>query len=98
MNPKAKERHYLFILIYTYKPEQRDAILKRRAEGLFTPEGAKRLGQWSGVSGGRVFTLVEAEDLLVITQMVHAWSDLGEFDIYPVVDTEEALKAFDSRQ
>ena len=81
----------LFSLIYTYKPEQRDSIFKRRAEGLFTPEGAKRLGQWSCTSGGRVFTLVEAEDALVVTKMVHAWSDLGEFDVYPVVDTEEAL-------
>ena len=84
----------LFICIYTYKPEQRDVILKRRAEGLFTPEGAKRHGQWLSVSGGRVFTLVEAEDALVITKLVHAWSDLGEFDIYPVVDTEEALASF----
>jgi hypothetical protein len=87
----------LFITVYTYEPDQRDAILKRRAEGLFKPEGAKCLGQWSCASGGRAFTLCEAADPLTIFKWVHAWSDLGKFEVYPVVDTEELIKAFAGR-
>jgi hypothetical protein len=49
--------------VYTYEPTQREEIIKRRLEeGLSTPEGIKLIGQWSNASGGRVFTLFEADD------------------------------------
>ena len=88
----------LFISVFTFEPGSRDAILKKRAQGLFTPEGAKCLGQWTATAGGRTFTLFEANDALTMYQWCHAWNDLGKFEVYPVVDTEELLKAFASRR
>ena len=64
-----------FISIFTYKPAKRDEVLNKRVEGLFTPEGAKCLGQWSDVSGGRVVTLGEVDDLMVLYSWAHAWTD-----------------------
>ena len=86
----------LFMSIYTYEPDKRDEVLKRRAEGLYTPEGAKRVGQWSSTAGGRVFTLFELDNPLIAAQWAHAWNDLGKFEIYPVVDTDELMKAMAS--
>ena len=83
----------LFISVYDYEPEKRDEIIKRRAEGLFTPEGAKCLGQWSTTGGGRVFTLFEINDNMALAQWAASWNDLGKFAAYPVVDTEELVKA-----
>lgn len=83
----------LFISIYTYQPAKRDEVLARRTKSLFTPEGAKCLGQWSDAGGGRVVTLFECSDSMVGLQWCHAWNDLGKFEIFPVVDTEELLKA-----
>ena len=82
----------LFISIYTYEPDKRDVVLKRRFESLFTPEGVQCLGQWSCTTGGRVFTLFEGDDALILSQWAHAWSDLGKFDVFPVVDTEQLLE------
>ena len=36
--------------------------------------------------------LFEAQDALVIFEWNQAWSDLGESDISPVIDTEEKIK------
>ena len=83
----------LFMSIYTYEPGNRDEVLKRRAESLLTPEGAKLIGQWSSTSGGRVFTLFELDNALLAAQWAHAWNDLGKFETYPVVDTDELMKA-----
>jgi hypothetical protein len=83
----------LFMSIYTYEPEKRDEVLKRRAEGLFTPEGAKCLGNWSSTAGGRAFTLFELDDPLKAAQWSQVWNDLGKFEVYPVVDTDLLMKA-----
>jgi hypothetical protein len=88
----------LFISVFTYEPEKRDEVLKRRAESLFTPEGGKCLGQWSYTSGGRVFTLFEVDNTLTLTQWAHAWNDLGKFETFPVVDTEELMKAMAAKK
>ncbi len=82
-----------FMSIFTWKPEKRDEVIKRRSESLFTPEGSKCLGQWSATGGGRVFTLFEIDDNMALAQWASNFNDLGKFKIYPVVDTEELLKA-----
>ena len=83
----------LFMSIYTFKPENRDEVIKRRMEkGLQTPEGAKCLGQWSSASGLRAFTLFEVNDGLTHAAWSSAWTDLGEYETYAVVETEELLK------
>jgi len=72
--------------------------VKRRAEeGLSTPEGIKLIGQWSHASGGRVFTLFEANDPILMAQWSSPWNNLGKFDTFPVIDTEELIKAMLSK-
>ena len=88
----------LFMSIYTYEPENRDEILKRRAESLFTPEGAKLVGQWMAASGGRVFTLYESDNALLSAQWAYAWNDLGKFETFTVVEVDEFMKAMAAAQ
>ena len=87
----------LIITILTWEPEKRDEIIKRRTEGLFMPEGAKCLGQWSATEGGRAFTLFEINDNMAAAQWAASWNDLGKFTTYPVVDTEELIKAITAK-
>lgn len=83
----------LFMSVYTYEPAQRAEILERRGEGLSIPEGTKLVGQWSYVSGGRTFTLFEADNALTMAQLSHRWNDLGKIEVFPVIDTDELMKA-----
>jgi hypothetical protein len=88
----------LFMSVYTYDPGNRDEILKRRAGSLFTPEGAKLVGQWFAASGGRVFTLYETDDGLSAAKWAHAWNDLGKFETFTVVEIDEFMKAMAAAQ
>jgi hypothetical protein len=94
LKPKERSGKMLFMSVYTYEPAQREEIVKRREEeGLSTPEGIKLTGQWSYASGGRVFTLFEADDPLVMAQWSNPWNNLGKLETFPVIDTEELIKA-----
>ena len=84
----------LFLSIGTYKPDKRDAIVKRMAEkGLMFPEGVKLIGQWTDVGGGRVFTMSETDDPIAMALAAYNWTDLCEFEVVPLIVTEEGMKA-----
>ena len=83
----------LFMSVYTYEPENRDAIVKQRAEkGPLVPQGVKLLGEWSSLSGSRVFRLTEGDDPRALLAVTAPWLSLGKLDIYPVMVTEEVIK------
>ena len=88
----------LFMTIFKYEPQNRDEIVKRRAEkGRLVPENLKVLGEWSCLTGGQVFRLVETNDPTTMMAATFAWSDLGTIDIHPVMETEEVMKIVSSR-
>jgi hypothetical protein len=83
----------LYMTVFTYDPEKRDAIIKRRAEkGALVRAGVKLLGEWSSLGGGRIFRLVEGEDPVALHAATMAWNDLGKIEIYPVMPVEEIFK------
>ena len=83
----------LFMSVYTYEPAQREEVIKRRAEkGAMAPPGMKIIGEWSDVTGGRVFRLVEVDDPRVMLGASAAWADLGKVESVPVMETEEVMK------
>ena len=87
----------LFMTVFTYGPEKRDEILAKRMEGLHVPEGAKLIGQWSYAGGGRAFTLTESDNQLIMASWCQEWNHLGNFEIFPVVETEELMKAMTAK-
>ncbi len=79
--------------IYKYEPQNRDEIVKRRAEkGGMVPEGMKVIGEWSCVKSGQVFRLVDTNDAAIMMAATFAWSDLGTVEIHPVMETKEVMK------
>ena len=83
----------LFMTTYTYEPGNREAVIKRRAEkGAMAPPGMKILGEWSALTGGKVFRLVEVEDPRAMAGAAAAWGDLGKIETVPVMPTEEMMK------
>jgi hypothetical protein len=84
----------LFMIIYTWEPERRNAVIKRRIEkGPLLAGEAKVIGEWSAMAGGRIFRLVEINDTLAALAASRAWTDLGKAEMIPVIVTEDALKA-----
>ena len=81
----------LFMSIFTWEPEKMDEAVKRRATEKI-PEGYKMIGEWTDLGSNRAFRLFEVADPKVILQVNFAWNDLGNVELVPVMETEEALK------
>jgi hypothetical protein len=82
----------LFLLLFDYDPAKREEVVRKRIEvGIPQKAGTKLLGQWSYLGGGRVVTLVEADDPKVLYEAVAPYTNLGKFEILPVMETEKIL-------
>jgi hypothetical protein len=83
----------LFMVVFTYEPKEREAVIKRRMEkGEMKPPGMKKVGEWSYLGTGRVFELVECDDPRAMLGASAAWADLGKIEAFPVMETEEVMK------
>ena len=87
----------LFMSIFTFPPEKREAVIRRRAEKGPMTEG-KIIGEWGAIGGGRVFRVVEIDDPKVMLTAVMAWSDLGKMELIPVMTTEDVIKVASSKK
>lgn len=86
----------LFLSILTFDAANREAFLKRRARGEGkVPEGVQLLTEVVDVTKNRVFRISEVTDPKAILEANMAWSDLGEIETVPVMETEEMLEALD---
>jgi hypothetical protein len=82
----------LFMGIFTYAPEDRDQVIRRRMDTLGKEVGVEVKGEWFDISGHRVFRLFETEDETHLAVSIYNWTDLGVAEIFPVMDTQRALK------
>jgi uncharacterized protein with GYD domain len=89
----------LFMTIYTFSPENREAVIKRRVEkGGLVPAGAKVISEWSSLTGHRVFRVIEVEDPKAMLAATLAWSDLGNIESYAIMPMEEVLKVIAAKK
>ena len=82
----------LFMCIFTWEPEQRNEIIKRRMQGAAIPEGVKSIGEWVELGGGRSFRLIDVPDASLALAGSLPWTDIGYLEMIPVMDSEEAVK------
>jgi hypothetical protein len=79
-----------FMLIYTLPPATRDEAMARFLETRGQPPpGVTLLGRWTqcDLCGG--FVLLESADPTALTAFAHAWSDLLDLTIAPVLEDQE---------
>ena len=67
------------------------AIYKRLGErGRMLPEGLSFVSSWIDQDLKRCFQLMETDDLGLFAEWTACWNDLADFEIYPVIDSQEA--------
>jgi hypothetical protein len=68
-------------------------VYERAAEkGRMLPDGLAYLDSWIDVRLDRCFQLMEAEDPALFDEWIANWSDLGEFEVVPVIGSAEAAE------
>jgi hypothetical protein len=87
----------LFMAIFTFDPEKKEAVIKRRA-GKGPQTAGKLIGEWGTIAGGCTFRVIEEDDPKAMLAAVAAWSDLGKIELIPIMTTEDIVKAAASQQ
>lgn len=82
-------------MLYMVIENFRDAVpvyRRFRNEGRLAPEGLKYVSSWVDENFQKCFQLMETDDEKLLSEWTANWNDLVDFEIYPVIDSAEALR------
>ena len=88
----------LFMVVETFRNRDAKAIYRRfREQGRMAPDGLKYVGSWIEANFDRCFQLMECDDPRLLQDWVLGWGDLVEFEIVPVVPSDQTRELVLSR-
>jgi Protein of unknown function (DUF3303) len=68
-------------------------VYERAAEkGRMLPDGLVYVDSWIDESLERCYQLMETEDPGLFDEWIASWSDIGRFEVVPVIDSAEAAR------
>ena len=80
-----------YMVIETFKPGQAARVYERFSErGRMTPAGLNYVDGWVDGEVTRCFQLMECEDAGLFDEWMAHWQDLIDFEIVPVIGSQEA--------
>jgi hypothetical protein len=83
----------LFMVIERFKNRDAKAVYRRFQEkGRMAPAGLHYVGSWIEANFDRCFQLMECDDPRLLQQWIIQWQDLIEFEIVPVVPSQETVE------
>jgi hypothetical protein len=79
-----------FMVIERFRDRDAKAVYRRfRDQGRMAPEGLKYVGSWIEVNFDRCFQIMECDDARLLQEWIADWGDLVEFEVVPVVSSEQ---------
>jgi hypothetical protein len=84
----------LYMVIERYRNQDASAVYRRfRQQGRMMPEGLVYVSSWVDAAAARCFQLMACDDPRLLDEWTSHWRDLVDFEIVPVVTSEEAARA-----
>lgn len=81
----------LFMVIEHFKNSDPLPIYRRfRDRGRLAPDGLQYVSSWVDEKFERCFQIMETTDRKLLDQWIANWSDIVEFEVYPVVASKDA--------
>jgi Protein of unknown function (DUF3303) len=68
-----------------------------RDRGRMAPEGLRYVSSWIDERLERCFQLMETSDPKLLDEWIANWSDIVDFEVYPVISSTEAAERVSSR-
>ena len=68
-----------------------------RDRGRMAPEGLAYVSSWVDDKLERCFQIMETSDPALLEQWMQNWSDLAEFEVYPIITSKEAVDRISPR-
>ena len=81
----------LYMIVEHFRGGDALPVYRRfRDRGRLAPEGLVYVSSWVDETLRRCYQLMETDERALIDQWIANWSDLVEFEVYPVITSSEA--------
>jgi hypothetical protein len=81
------------MIIEHFKNQDPVPVYRRfRDRGRLAPQGLQYVSSWVEEGLKRCFQLMETDDRNLLDEWMANWSDIVEFEIYPVISSKEAAE------
>lgn len=88
----------LYMVVEHFKGGDAVAVYRRlRDRGRLAPEGLSYVSSWVDTNLERCFQLMATRDPDLLNDWLVYWSDLVDFEVYPVISSAEAAKRIEPR-
>jgi hypothetical protein len=83
----------LYMIVENFKNRDPVPVYRRfRDHGRLAPEGLLYVSSWVDEKLERCFQLMEAAERKLLDEWMANWSDLVDFEVYPVISSAEAAQ------
>ena len=83
----------LFMIIERYRNGDATPVYRRFKErGRMAPEGLTYISSWVEENLGTCYQLMETSDRTLLDEWMRQWADLVEFEVHPVITSQEAAQ------
>ncbi len=81
----------LYMIVERFKNEDAVPVYRRfRGRDRLAPAGLTYISSWVEVTLERCYQLMETEDPALLEQWMANWADIVEFEVHPVMTSQEA--------
>ena len=82
----------IYMVIEHFKNGDAKPVYRRfREKGRLAPEGLTYVTSWVEENLQRCFQLMETDERKLLDEWLANWSDIVEFEVFPVMTSKEAL-------
>ncbi len=83
----------LYMVVEHFKQQDALPVYRRfRRRGRLAPEGLTYVASWVDENFHRCFQLMETDDRNLLDRWIADWSDLVDFEVFPVMTSREAAE------
>ena len=88
----------VYMVIENFKNGDAVPVYRRfRERGRLVPRGLSYVSSWVNETLDRCWQLMETEDRALLDEWIANWSDVIDFEIYPVLTSKEATDKISPR-
>jgi len=82
-----------YMVIEKYKNGDARPVYRRfKEKGRMAPEGLNYITSWINEEMTVCYQIMETNDRALLDQWMKNWDDIVDFEVYPVISSEEALE------
>jgi hypothetical protein len=83
----------LYLVIENFRSGDATPVYRRfRDRGRLAPSGLSYVSSWVSETMDRCYQLMETADRALLDQWMANWSDIVDFEVHPVISSQEAAE------